>query len=62
MKFKENVDPVFTSEELYDLFDGGYIDPKYLLEEPDASKVMDAIEVIKQFLEEAAELGHVVIT
>jgi len=62
MKFKENVDPVFTSEDLYDLFDGGYIDPKYLLEEPDASIVVDAIEVIKQFLEEAAELGHVVIT
>lgn len=56
MKFKNNVEPLGTSDFYYDLTDGGYIKPETFLEDEDAKKVLEAIEVIRQFKSEAEEL------
>jgi hypothetical protein len=53
MTFKK-VDTIYSSDLYYDLFDGGYINPEELLEyEDEAVIVMDAINIIKEFLNEA---------
>ena len=57
MKFKKNIEPIYTSEFWYDLTDGGDISPKLILEEDDAKRVIDAIRIIKEFEEKATELG-----
>ena len=50
-RFKEDVDPVETSDIYYDLFDGGYIDPVALLSDPeDAKAVCEAMKVIELFV------------
>ena len=60
LKFKEvpAKGPVSTSEEWYDMTNGGYIRPEEMLEEPDATKVKEAIALIIKFLDEAEESGH----
>lgn len=55
LKFKQDAEPVFTSETYYDLFDGGYIQPYELLEPEDATRVMNAVRLVQQFLDEAEE-------
>lgn len=55
MKFKDDAEPVFSSDTYYDLFDGGYIDPDKLLEKEDALKVKEAIRTIEIFFDEARE-------
>lgn len=62
MKFLENVKTVYTSEPYYDLFDGGYIDPYKLLEEKDADKISEAIDLITDFLYEAEKRGLIEYT
>ena len=57
MKFKENAEPVFTSEPHYDLMVGGYIKPEDLLEADDAAKVNEALKLVNQFMDEAEEAG-----
>jgi len=53
MKFKENA-KITTSDFWYDITDGGYIKPEKLLENPDeAEMVNNAINVLKQFRNEA---------
>lgn len=52
------LEPVFTSDPYYDLFDGGYIAPKELLADPvQAQKVIDAVNVVRAFLDQAEEAG-----
>ncbi len=60
MKFKKNIEPIYTSEFWYDLTDGGYINPKLILEEDDAKRVIDAIRIIKEFEEKAIKMGIVI--
>ena len=55
MEFKENVDTIYTSELYYDLFEGGYIKPENMLEKEDADKVKEAMNTIKNFLNEASK-------
>lgn len=57
MNFKEDAEPVYTSEPHYDLMVGGYIKPEDLLEAEDAAKVTEAIKLVNQFMEEAEEVG-----
>lgn len=42
-------EPIYSDDPYYDLFDGGYIKPEELLEDPD--EVLEAVRVIKEFLE-----------
>ena len=64
-KFKDvsEDDVVYTDNIYYDLFDGGYIDLDELLTDGDqASKVWQAVRLIKSFLEAAEEAGVVEIS
>jgi hypothetical protein len=57
MKFEEGV-KIETSEFWYDLFEGGYIKPEKLLaNKEDASKVREAMNLIEEFRDRAAESG-----
>lgn len=49
MKFKSDVETVYTSDFWYDLFDGGYIHPEDFLEDEDAKKVKAAVDLVRQF-------------
>lgn len=57
MQFKKDVH--FSSDDFYyDLFEGGYIKPENLLENPDEIvKVKQAISVIEQFRDELEVKG-----
>lgn len=56
-KFKTLDEPVFSDDLYYDLTDG-YIKPEDMLEnQEDIDKVNEAIETIKQFLDEAQKSG-----
>lgn len=56
MQLKEGAVPVVTEAFWYDLVDGGYIDPRDLLDnENDIKRVFEAIEVLEEFQEIAAE-------
>ena len=58
MKFRNLDELVFTNEPHYDLFDGGYIKPEELLENPsEAKEVNEAIVLVRQFLDEAENAG-----
>ena len=60
MKFKDDIDTVFTGEPYYDLFDGGYIDPEDMLEDPeDVRKVKAAVRLVDEFLFQAQEAGAI---
>lgn len=57
-KFRERDKPVYTSDVWYCLNEGGYINPHDLLEETkQADEVHDAIEIIRQFLDQAEDAG-----
>ncbi len=57
MKFKKKV-KVETDDFYYDLFSGGYINPKKLLiKSEDADKIIAAIAVIKEFESELQKQG-----
>ena len=61
-KFKDFTedDIVCTSEPLYDIFDGGYICPfKLLVDEEEAHKVQEAINLVHNFLACAEDVGVV---
>ncbi len=61
-RFRPTEDPVFSDDPYYDLFDGGYISPLDLLEdEAQAEEVLNAVAVIREYLDEAASSGAVVI-
>lgn len=59
MKFIDVDEPVVTTDDpYYDLFDGGYIDPHSLLEDSDdAEEVCEAIQLIKDFISKAVDVG-----
>jgi hypothetical protein len=59
MKFKTNIKPVTTSEFWYDLMDGGYICPEDLLENEDAEKVRNAMQILQEFFDQSIDEGHV---
>lgn len=51
MKLKNGVEPIWSDEPHYDLFDGGYLNPeKFLENEKDIVKVREAIETIEEYL------------
>ena len=55
MKIKENCS-VSTSDFLYDLMDGGYLNPEEILEdEKDVKAVNDAIKVLMNFKESCGD-------
>ncbi|OOF85610.1 hypothetical protein BKG93_04370 [Rodentibacter ratti] len=57
-KFKKCEEPIFTDEPYYDLFDGGYLNPEELLDDAEQiKKVNEAIEIIKEYIKQAEELG-----
>jgi len=50
LKFKKDVEPIFLSEDFfYMISDGGWCKPEKFLEEEDAKKIRDAINLIKQY-------------
>lgn len=51
MKIKENAQPIYSSDPLYDLFNGGYIKPHDFLETKDAVDVEIAILKVKIFFQ-----------
>jgi len=58
MRFKKRKEPIYTNDLYYDLFDGGYIDPKELLvNKEDMDKVNKAVDTIRSFLVEAEAKG-----
>lgn len=58
MKFRILDEPVYSSDPLFDLFDSGYIQPEELLANvEDIDEVNEAIEIIRQFLDEAVSAG-----
>lgn len=60
LKFKAVDKPYYTLDGFeYDLFFGGRLQPKDLLEEPDAGKVQKALELIALYMEQAQEHGIV---
>jgi hypothetical protein len=60
-KFKEGVE-VSSSEPYYDLTDGGYIKPEDLLKHPaQARRVVEAIEILRDFLHQAEDEGVLVL-
>lgn len=60
MKFKKRDEPVFTTDPYYDLFEGGYVVPEELLEDPeDAKRVRAAMKVLEDFWSHATDSGAV---
>jgi len=58
MEFLPEAAGVYTTELWYDLFDGGYIDPKLMLkDQEDIDKVCGAIDIVKEFINQAIYLG-----
>ena len=58
LKFKKEVDPIGLSEDFfYMISDGGWCKPEKLLEEEDAKKVREAIELIKKYERQGIEEG-----
>ena len=51
MKLKNDVEPIFSDDKYYDLFDGGYIKTEDFLEGDDEIAVDDAIDIITEFFE-----------
>lgn len=59
-KFKPHLEALFTTDPHYDLLVGGYIKPEeLLLDEHQADAVLDAIDLITEFLE-AAEQAEII--
>ena len=56
MKLRKNA-KIETGEFWYDLFEGGYIDPKKILvNDEDIDKVINAIEVVQDFRRACEEI------
>ena len=56
MKFEQIDEPIYTSDLYYDLFDGRNINPRKLLaDEDDIAEMLDAMNLIQTFIEEAQE-------
>jgi hypothetical protein len=59
LKFKKDADPIGISEDFYYMIDGGgWCRPENFLEEDDAKKVRDAINIIKQYENQGYEEGY----
>jgi hypothetical protein len=56
LKFKQKVSEQPTSDFWYDCTKGGYIKPENFLEPEDAKRVTEAIQLLRQFENEAEEL------
>lgn len=58
LKFKKEAVPIWINEEFfYAINDGGWCAPEKFLEEQDAKRVRDAINLIVQYEEEGIALG-----
>jgi hypothetical protein len=52
--------PVYSTDLYYDLFEGGYIKPEDMLEDPQQiADIYDAMNLIQMFLQGAQEHGHI---
>jgi hypothetical protein len=50
MKFKKDVEPIATDDFWYDLFEGGYIKPKEIIDDPSDLRILqNAISVVEEF-------------
>lgn len=47
---KTDVEEYVSNDPYYDLFEGGYINPKQFLEEESAQKVREAMNIVKEFI------------
>lgn len=57
-KFKKDAQPIGLSEDFfYMISDGGWCKPEKFLEEEDAKKIREAINLIKQYEEQGIEEG-----
>lgn len=58
LKFKKDAEPMGLSEDFYYMInDGGWCRPENFLEEEDAKKVRDAINIIAQYESQGIEEG-----
>ena len=58
LKFKKDADPVGLSEDFYYMINGGgWCKPEKFLEEADAKKVQDAIDIIQQYETQGIDEG-----
>lgn len=58
LEFKKDVESIGLSEDFYYMIaDGGWAKPEKFLEEKDAKKVREAINVIKQYEQQGLEEG-----
>lgn len=60
MKFKKEIEQIYTSDFWYDLTDGGYIKPELLLEDEDAKKVQEAIDLLMEFKDQCENMDIVI--
>jgi hypothetical protein len=57
-EFNKSAEPICSSDPLYDLIWGGYIEPsEILINSDEIDKVSDAAEVLREFLKQAEESG-----
>lgn len=62
MEFKEREEPMYTTDPYYDLTDGGYLKPEFLLEnQEDIDRVLAAIDTLKKFIEDAKDQNVLII-
>lgn len=57
LKLKPDAKPFSTEDFLYDLFYGGYIKPREILEEESAKEVCDAVSIVLDFIQLTEESG-----
>ena len=58
LKFKKDAEPMGISEDFfYMIADGGWCKPENFLEEDDAKKVREAINIIKQYEQQGYDEG-----
>lgn len=61
-KFNPSTEPVYSSEEWYDLTDGGYIKPEELLVDPkQVEELQEAIRIVRNFLDEAIDKNLIIL-
>jgi hypothetical protein len=59
LKFKKNAEPMPLTEDFYYMINrGGWCIPEIFLEEEDAKRVREAIELIKQYERQGIEQGY----
>lgn len=59
LRFKKDADTIALTEDFYYMiYRGGWCSPENFLEEEDAKKVQEAIEIISQYEQQGIEEGY----